>query len=159
FSPPPPTWALGPDDVHLWLAHLPSIPSQRPRLEQCLSAEEREQAARFKQPPDRERYLVSHGLLRLLVARYLDADPSQLHFLLHPYCKPHFDGAASTLCFNLSHSGEFVLLGITRAREIGVDVETVRPRFAPLEVAERFFAPAEVTVLRSLPPAQQTTAF
>jgi 4'-phosphopantetheinyl transferase len=161
FSPPPPTWELGPNEVHLWLAHLPAIPDQLPRLEQCLSAEERDRALRFRQAADRDRYIVSHGMLRVLVARYLDGDPAQLHFLQNAFGKPRLDGpaAATTLCFNLSHSGEFVLLGITRAREIGVDVETVRPRFATLEVAERFFAPAEVTVLRSLPEAQQTDAF
>jgi 4'-phosphopantetheinyl transferase len=161
FSPPPPTWELGPNDVHLWLAHLPSVADQLPRLEQYLSAEERERAQRFRQAADRHRYIVSHGMLRLLLARYLSADPAQLRFLENAFGKPRLDGpaVAATLCFNLSHSGEFVLLGITRAREIGVDVETVRPRFATLEVAERFFAPAEVTVLRSLPQAEQTTAF
>jgi 4'-phosphopantetheinyl transferase len=159
FSPPPATRELGPNDVHLWLAHLPSIPSQMSRLEECLSAEERERALRFRQAADRDRYIVAHGVLRLLLAHYLDADPARLRFRENAFGKPYLDESITSCRFNLSHSGDFVLIGVTRVGEIGVDVETVRPRFATLEVAERFFAPAEVTVLRSLPQSEQATAF
>jgi 4'-phosphopantetheinyl transferase len=42
--------------------------------------------------------------------------------------------------------------------DVGVDVESLR-RAAPLEVADRFFAPAEVAALRALPEREQASRF
>ena len=47
-----------------------------------------------------------------------------------------------SLRFNLSHSGEMVLYAVARGRELGVDLETIRPDFAVDGIARRFFAAA-----------------
>ncbi|HXU35729.1 MAG TPA: 4'-phosphopantetheinyl transferase superfamily protein [Blastocatellia bacterium] len=44
-------------------------------------------------------------------------------------------------------------------REIGVDIEHIRPDFATYDIAERFFSASEVQRLRSLPSAFHTEAF
>jgi 4'-phosphopantetheinyl transferase len=66
---------------------------------------------------------------------------------------------SSQLRFNVSHSGGTVLLAFGLDRELGVDVEQIRPDFATGEVAERFFSAKEVSALRSLPVALQAEAF
>ena len=50
-------------------------------------------------------------------------------------------------------------MAFTRGREIGIDLERIRPNFATQEIAERFFAPAEIAVLRSLSEEVRTRAF
>jgi 4'-phosphopantetheinyl transferase len=55
------------------------------------------------------------------------------------------------LRFNLSHSADVVLLAFTRNKNIGVDVERIRPEFAAKEIAGRFFSQEEVALLRALP--------
>jgi len=67
--------------------------------------------------------------------------------------KPHFEPPHDTLGFNWSHSGDVALLAVGRGPagfEVGVDVETVRPRARALELSQRFFAPDETACLRAL---------
>ncbi len=131
------------------------------RLTQLLPAEERERAARFYFQRDRNHFAAARGILRSLLGQYLNLAPGRLCFGYSPYGKPALAAAAGEppLRFNLSHSHGLALIAVTRGREIGVDVEWIRPDFATEEIAGRFFAPAEVKVMRALPPALQAEAF
>ena len=83
----------------------------------------------------------SRGVLRALLAGYMDADPCALRFVLGAHGKPRLrsepsetwkDGGSwpgKDLHFNLSHSGELMLLAVTDGREVGVDVERARARY------------------------------
>lgn len=67
--------------------------------------------------------------------------------------KPYFPGPSGTLGFSWSHSRDTALFAAGRGPlgfEVGVDVERVRPRARSLELARRFFAPAETAWLASL---------
>lgn len=59
----------------------------------------------------------------------------------------------------MAHSDGIGLLAVARGREIGVDIERIRPEAARDSVAEHFFAPAEVAALRALPDSLQAAAF
>lgn len=48
---------------------------------------------------------------------------------------------------------------MTLGRDVGVDVEEVRPTFGGEAIARRFFAPEEVATLLDLPEAARTLAF
>jgi 4'-phosphopantetheinyl transferase len=149
--------SLGESDVDVWLAPLDVSSSALLRLEQTLSADERERAARFHRPDDRRRYIAARGFLRRTLAGYLKAPPESLGFSYNAFGKPAL--AASGLAFNVSHSHGLALYAVTRERRIGVDVERIRPDFATLQIAERFFAPGEVARLRAVSPALQAQAF
>ena len=67
--------------------------------------------------------------------------------------KPRFPAPHDALGFSWSHSGDVALLAVGRGPagfEVGVDVETVRPRARALELSRRFFAPAETARLAAL---------
>jgi 4'-phosphopantetheinyl transferase len=51
------------------------------------------------------------------------------------------------------------VIAVVRHRQIGVDVERIRPDTNALELAERFFSPPEVQWLRSQPDAQHIPSF
>ncbi|HTS12529.1 MAG TPA: 4'-phosphopantetheinyl transferase superfamily protein [Candidatus Limnocylindrales bacterium] len=63
------------------------------------------------------------------------------------------------LCFNLSHSHGLALVAICREREVGVDVELIRPEFGGEEIARRYFSQREVDELKRLPPELQAEGF
>jgi 4'-phosphopantetheinyl transferase len=65
----------------------------------------------------------------------------------------------SRLRFSLSHSGDVVAYAFARDREVGIDVERMRPDRPFLRIAERFFAPGEVAVLRKLPESLREEGF
>jgi 4'-phosphopantetheinyl transferase len=84
-----------------------------------------------------------------------------LRFGYNPYGKPALVGEEGEkgLRFNVSHSHGLALYAITRGREIGVDLERIRPFPDLIGLAERFFSPKEVAALRTLPAPMQTEAF
>ena len=57
------------------------------------------------------------------------------------------------------NSHGLALLGFVRHREIGIDLEKIRPEVLNEGIAENFFAPTEVARIRSLPAAERCDAF
>lgn len=134
---PPESLELEIDQVDLWRIplDLPAAPVKL--LESTLSADEHERAARFRFPGGKQRYIIAHGCLRNILARYLDREPGQLRFSRNEYGKPALQ--SHELEFNLSHSGDFALVAVTRGHNVGVDVERIRPELEHDKIAGRVF--------------------
>lgn len=152
--------------VHLWLCFYESIRDRELLNEYwaLLSAEERRQQRQFYFERDRHRYLVTRAMVRTVLSKYARIAPEQWLFNANQYGKPEVwnqDARANGISFNLSHTSGLIVivLGIARDRAIGVDVENVRQQRAALEVAERYFAPQEVSALRMLPREEQGNRF
>ena len=156
-------WLAGPaspaienDEVHVWKVDLSAtVPDVR-----LLSRDEHERAARFHFERDRQHFKASRSALRIILGRYLNLPPESLEFAQTEYGKPFLTNLeAAGVFFNLSHSGEVALIAVARERELGVDVEFMRPDFATNEVAEHFFSMAEIYTLSGLEPHLRTQAF
>jgi 4'-phosphopantetheinyl transferase len=63
------------------------------------------------------------------------------------------------LRFNLSHSGDYCLCAVALGREVGIDVEQVRPDIACLDLAERFFTKREYDDLQQGPEENRHARF
>jgi 4'-phosphopantetheinyl transferase len=158
WSPQPAVVELTSDrQVDIWRIPLDLPSDSRKRLEKLLSAEESKRAARFYFPADQNRYIVSHASLRDILSRYLNCKPDQLSFSANTYGKPSL--SQGELEFNLSHSGDFALLGITRGRQIGVDVERMRTGVSADIIGGHFFSKPEMSELLALAPEQREKAF
>ncbi|HKR62737.1 MAG TPA: 4'-phosphopantetheinyl transferase superfamily protein [Thermoanaerobaculia bacterium] len=131
-------------EIHVWVARTDADVRELARI---LSDDERDRAARFRFEDDQRRSIVARATLRTLLARYLDRDPHQLHFTLGPQGKPAL--ATSEIEFNVSHSGEYVLLAFARESPVGVDVETEKRTSDMLAISERYFSPAEAEEVRN----------
>ena len=144
--------ALSSDDVHIWRARLDQNEARVDRLQQVLSTDEQARARRFHFDQDRKHFIVARGVLRLLLSRYLDTEPSQLAFRYSSHGKPSAIAmpGQKTLSFNVSHSHGLALYAITRERRIGIDIERIRTDFAYEPVAEQFFSPREKAMLDAL---------
>ncbi|MFN4259646.1 MAG: 4'-phosphopantetheinyl transferase family protein [Gemmataceae bacterium] len=151
-EPPPLTpgvvqvWSAAQDGYADWRAWLP-----------LLTAEERRKAERFHFERDRRRFAVCRGLLRVLLSRYLDMPPTAIALTYGNHGKPAL--ACQRVRFNVSHSHGWALLAFTLDREIGVDLEKLRPLRNAEGLARRFFAPREAAVLLGLPEAERLAAF
>ncbi len=150
---------LRPEEVHCWLAHLPS---QRPLLDRAvllLSADERERIGKFRFDAHRERALLTRGILRWLLSAYSKTAPDKLIFHYGAHGKPALTSPAS-LHFNASHSGDYAAFAVTRLGDTGVDIELARGDLARREeIAARYFAAGEHEQLRRVPETQRTQAF
>ena len=157
WLPSPDILDLGLHQVDIWRICLDLEPASVKQLESTLSAEESQRAARFRFPEGTKRYIIAHGSLRDILARYLDSEPGQLSFSTGEYGKPVFED--HKLEFNLSHSSDFALVAVTRERKVGVDVECHRPDLEHEKIASRFFSPNEVAKLITLPLEQRIIGF
>jgi 4'-phosphopantetheinyl transferase len=149
-------WSLPADEVHVWRASLERPKETVERMRGLLALDERQRADRFRFERHRSRYIVGRALLRGLLGRYLEADPERLEFQYGEFQKP---ALCSGPAFNLSHSGSVALYAFSGTGEIGIDVEIDDADFARERIAERFFSPAEVRTLRSLPAEIQPRTF
>jgi 4'-phosphopantetheinyl transferase len=61
--------------------------------------------------------------------------------------------------FNLSHSGNYVLIVVAEEHKVGIDVEKIRPDMENESIANRFFSSREVSELMAVPPEQRKLAF
>jgi 4'-phosphopantetheinyl transferase len=123
---PPPGLSLPAHTVHVWRVDLGLEAAYLRCLEQNLSADEKKRASRFRLARDRERFVGARGLLREILALYLNATPGRLSFGYSAQGKPFLAGEEhSTLRFNVSHSFDAMLLAIAHMREVGVDIEGV----------------------------------
>jgi 4'-phosphopantetheinyl transferase len=148
---------LPPDELHVWRATLDRSAEVTAGLERVLSADERSRARRFYLERLRARYVVGRGLLRVLLARYVGGGPEELEFTYGEHGKPLLRGPGPW--FNLAHSGAEAVFAFSSSAEVGVDVELADTGRTHERVAERFFAPAEVESLHSLPGALRPRAF
>lgn len=152
---------LGEGEIHVWRAELDCEERTLQRLEPSLSRDERARAARFHFLADRNHFVVARAALRDLLSRYTGRPADEIQFEYARFGKP----SLSTKCerkpvrFNISHSGGLALLAFSLRRELGIDVERVRPDFGGDDVAERYFAPEEVAELRALPTALRDKGF
>ncbi|NOT23192.1 MAG: 4'-phosphopantetheinyl transferase superfamily protein [Nitrospiraceae bacterium] len=138
--------ALDDRAVHVWGFSLNGSAGTLSCCRAWLNEEERARAARFIRQEDRTRYLLAHGGLRALLARYTGFDPAALKFQTGSAGKPALldqQGRPHTLRFNLSHSHGRMLIAVAQEQEVGVDLEEMRDRVDAVKLAKRFYASSE----------------
>ena len=161
------TWQLPPTQLDLargkidcWFACADQPPEFVKACKELLNAVERKRAERFYFTKHQRRFAVARGTLRRILSLYLEIPAGDIEFDYSDHGKPSISEQQNPkhVSFNLSHSGEWILLGVTQHDALGVDIEQRSDR-CTLDIAKRFFAPAEVEQLCELPPNQQQGEF
>lgn len=161
WPPPVRNMELTHDTVHVWRTATEVSPARLDPLREVLAPDERARAARFLYEDDRRRYTVARGVLRTLLGRYLGVEPASLEFRYGAHGKPALAETPGSrdVRFNVSHSHGLALHAFAVGREVGVDVERIRPNTDVIGVARHSFSPAEAEALTNLPAGQRREAF
>jgi 4'-phosphopantetheinyl transferase len=133
-------WQLD-DALHLW-----RFPTQEVS-NSILTDPEKELAARFRKKEDRNRFTTGRHALRRLLSRYLRAF-GEIELCSAPGGKPFLSDASSNILFNLSHSGEWILIALATA-DLGVDIEKINPQFIFEDLLDDHFSTEEKSFVRS----------
>jgi 4'-phosphopantetheinyl transferase len=149
-----------PDDrtVDVWVIPVRASEAVVSKFKAVLSQDELARATRLRFEHLRRSFIVAHGTQRVLLSRYLKVAPAEIQFTYSAKGKPNISGT-SNIRFNLSHSGDFVLLAVTLNCDVGVDLEQMRPLPDLANIADRYFSREETSELMSLPPEQHERAF
>lgn len=160
WQDPPQKIIPGENELHLWRISLNVSFSTQQQLKNTLSPDEHLRADRLLDPKKAGEFVVARGCLRQILGKYLNIPATELGFNYGSEGKPALhDDFNSALSFNLSHSGEWALLGVTSGTEVGVDLEKIDSQIDWLEIATRYFEPAEKIRLKSLSEQRQRRGF
>ena len=145
--------------VHVWPVELRARPRLIGQALSLLSEEEKARATRLVTPLDRNCFVLSRSILRVLLSHFLSQRPERLEITQSENGKPRLADQSSRIRFNLCHSGQIAAIGVSMDCEVGIDVEQVRPVPEMDQIARRFFSPGERDELSNLNNKQRTTAF
>ncbi len=145
-------------EVHVWTLDGSASKVAAARFDPLLSPDEKERAMRFRFDHLRHSFVVTRGVLRCLLARYLNLHPAEIRFAYGEKGKPALASAAD-IEFNATHSHGSALFAFAKGCRVGVDLEAVRPTAGAQDIADRFFCPEEAAEIRSLPPGERERAF
>ena len=138
--------------AHIWTADLIVWRSYAERLRSLLSDEEKDRLARLKITNKREEFLCSRGILRIILSRYVTEDPKNLTVNYTSAGKPFLPGTG--IQFNISHSKDFLLCGISLNKQIGLDIQEIYSISSLDRIINNFFSPAETRYLHTLPSGE-----
>ncbi len=150
--------AISAAEVHVWRADVEVGHARLEQLRKRLSPDELMRSETFRSDRDNRQFIAARGILRDILARYLNRTPAELRFGYTLRRKP-FLTPDSGLRFNLSHSGKLALYAVALDREVGIDVERIEPDSSYDATAERLFSPQCVAGLRAMPAAHKARAF
>jgi 4'-phosphopantetheinyl transferase len=113
---------------------------------------------RFHREEDRFRFGVTRALLRVLLGEDQSFRPHAVDFGVNRFGRPRIGAIAAQtepLCFSVSHSGDFAVIGVARQRPIGVDVEWMRPGATLADIASSICGEAELAEVDEVPVADR----
>jgi 4'-phosphopantetheinyl transferase len=149
-------------DIHVWGF---SLNGSLSFVEQCrswLSEDERGRAVRFVRQEDQLRYILAHGSIRAVLARYTGLDPSSMTFQMGERGKPALvetKNGRHCIHFNLSHSHGRMLIAVALGQDVGADLEQIQDEVEAVKLAERFYAPSEHRRVAGLAGLDQVKRF
>ncbi|QYJ92692.1 4'-phosphopantetheinyl transferase family protein [Shewanella spartinae] len=165
--------------LYLCPLNLPGLSSElQAYLLDTLPLDEQQKVMRYRMAPAREKGLLVRCYLRALLSKahtqlnqsQLNSDiggaiaPSEWRFDYLDKGKPMLSKAffaRSHLVFNLSHSGDYMLLAIAKSPqlELGVDIERLRQNTNIHAILNHYFTRQEREALLALPSARQRQRF
>lgn len=148
--------------LHVWLAPeaLADDPAIAARLQSLLSDAELAQQQRFGADSPRRLHLVTRGLQRTILSRFVPAvAPRDWRFERSEGGRPFIAREhAVDLDFNIAHTNGMVAMVVGWGLRLGIDVEAFARR-RNLEIARRYFSTREIAGLEALPPDDQPRRF
>lgn len=131
--------------LQIWWADL-DLYAEHVRLD-GLRPEEWAYAERMLFADEARRFLCARHMLYGLLAETLGRRPGKIDIVTNAFGKPALAGGE--LHFNSSRSGPEALIGLSRERSVGVDIERIRTVDDAEVLARAHFTEAESTYLRN----------
>lgn len=148
------------DELHVWRAHIPSVRCSLEKLAALLTSAEHLRATRYYREEDRVRFTVARGLLRYLLGEYLEVKGNGIVLRYGEQGKPDIAAPLdSGLCFNLSHSRDWIAYCFARRYAVGIDVEYIRSDTDYEAIQYVAFSEVERTAFSQIPPKARKKVF
>ena len=151
------------NQVHLWYIPYNSqnILSTKFDKDEVLSEDEIRRANKYKFHIHRKQFITYRIALRKILSIYYKISPRELVFKYTEYGKPYVANSPIqyNIQFNLSHSEDMAVLGVTKNNLLGVDIEYIKPIDNIDDIAIQFFSKSEYKKFVSLPSKYKLECF
>ena len=137
---------------------LRTMESHVPHLFSYLSPQEKDKSNRFIYEHLRSRYIISHGILRVLLGHYLGIEAHQIEYTYNPYQKP-FCKQAPKLSFNMSHSKDYACYIFSFDYKVGIDIEFINTDLDITALLPSVATSSEILALNTLNPSEKIFSF
>lgn len=111
-------------------------------LHNVLSDSEKSRVQQLRNSNDRLVYILTHSLLRLLIARELDKDPYSVDFANDKNGRPFLQ--SGEIFFNISHTRYAFAIALARTYVPGIDIERIDRNIDHDQIAENYFSKNEI---------------
>ena len=161
WSPSTGPLALATGQIHLYLLLSADYQSHRDSLLSVLCEQEQLRAQRKKIPAKQFEYILGQAALRSILAQTLSIPCAEVCYARGPKGKPYLGPVhqRQDLQFNISHSGGLLLIALSTAGEVGVDIEAINTTTSMDLVSRRTFSESETKTLFSLPDTLRREQF
>jgi len=136
----------------IFTTYLPSMNQDLEKLWNPLSNQEKTQAEKFINKPLRDRYVMSHGLLRYLLSFYVGSKPHEIEYSVNQFGKPFLKEESSRVQFNMSHSKDYAAYIMALDCQVGIDIEWKDKTINFEEISDLVLSPAETNNFNKLDP-------
>jgi phosphopantetheinyl transferase len=131
----------GSHDLKVYFAETKDLNRNYSDLRSYITPEEDLRAGKFLFDSDRETYISSHSVLRLILAKELNTNPSEISVISGKNGKPGLAG--NPAFFNLSHTREAFAIVISRDNYVGIDLEMINSGMDIYSIIKTFFSTRE----------------
>jgi len=149
--------------IHIWHIQAPLNHTTMLEFYKTLAPEEEVRYHNYLQQKDKDNFLIGRGALRTILSTYFpDISPQQFAFKTNSFGKPylHPDRAwLDNIEFNISHSGNKVLLALSHPIPLGIDIEFINPQLNFQELIPLCLSEHERTALHTFPSERQSALF
>ena len=142
--------------IFVCFAHLRDLPVTQ--MMATLSASERARANRIRHHEAWRQFVLTRGLLRLMLAHCTGAEPASFDIDDGGGSAPYLAHNHWNLSFNVSHSHDCIAVAVGD-EALGIDIERVGPDGEWRPLAEMCFHPQEQAFLAALPEAERASSF
>lgn len=136
------------NEIHVWIIKINESKNWSLEQQKYLTKQEHRDIGKYKFEEDRNRALVSKTVLMELLSHYTNTKYMDLNIMRNMYGKPYVK--SSDIRYNISHSGQVIMIGFGRCTALGVDIEIIRHIDGYKKLAQNLYAEEEYMAIQSL---------
>lgn len=141
--------------LHIWQANWARL--QPSAWQKWLTPDELARAGQFRIVQHKNRFVVTRGLLRTIIAHYIHYNPPTVPLHYTDTGKPYVKNFVN---FNLSHSRDMVVFAICDiSTQVGIDIESIDATLNIESIMRHYFSDSEIKAWQLLPNQARRTAF
>ena len=146
-------------EVHTW-SYVWQNAAESEICAAVLSPEEKERGTKYRDRDAGLRWMAARTFLRSILAAYTETPPRDIQLLVSDQGKPFLAGKNPlSLRFNITHSGEYAIVAISREHSVGVDIEKIKPNFDYESIMSISFSNNERKLFSGLAESERLNTF